>query len=689
MAAIQRLAVLVLLFPAIVAHAQSAADDEYEGGYSARARVEAAPSEAFGLQEAEADAVETSMGPAFSSVESMPGVVPVFSGVPYMIVRGAAPAASLSYYDGIPVPSLFHLALGPSVMDPALAGPTRFVAGATSVRYGAHLGGVLDRGGPDAKMLSKPIRYLELSLLDAAGLLNVPTERGAVTLSWRYGTPGLMLRALGQDATLGYYNYQLRYQTALSTRTTLTLVLLGANDHLGERKAPADDIDLNFQRVLARLTTRVGAYELGSSLLLSSDASTLGQQVDGKALRATENVYLQWHTERLQLRMGAEFVSAAVKLARGNVDPNAQAPAGPGAARQRDLVLDPDDFLDGQPYASVPNRTLLGAYAELRWSPWTALRLTGGVRADAFIAGSEMKAAVSPMLRARLNFSDRFEVHGAAALTHKPRTSPVPLPGLNDVAIDRGVEAALQTEFGSSWKLDASTQLEANLFYHQYRDAVYLELILDCQGNTDPSTTPGVRPPDVTQSICRSSGLPTASGEGYGIELFLKRDLTQRLSGFLSYTHAYANATARDGTRFSPQGDVRHIANTVLLYRFGGGWSAGARLHVRTGKVAVNTILAISPLGTAQVTRLQYRLPTFLRLDLHLNYAHRTSFGWLTASLGWQNVMFSREATNRDCRAPVTANSDSPNGIDVGDVECAVDYQPSIVLPNIGLRADF
>jgi hypothetical protein len=337
----------------------------------------------------------------------------------------------------------------------------------------------------------------------------------------------------------------------------------------------------------------------------------------------------------------------------------------------------------------VPNRTLLGAYAELRWSPWTALRLTGGVRADAFIAGSEMKAAVSPMLRARLNFSDRFEVHGAAALTHKPRTSPVPLPGLNDVAIDRGVEAALQTEFGSSWKLDASTQLEANLFYHQYRDAVYLELILDCQGNTDPSTTPGVRPPDVTQSICRSSGLPTASGEGYGIELFLKRDLTQRLSGFLSYTHAYANATARDGTRFSPQGDVRHIANTVLLYRFGGGWSAGARLHVRTGKVAVNTILAISPLGTAQVTRLQYRLPTFLRLDLHLNYAHRTSFGWLTASLGWQNVMFSREATNRDCRAPVTANSDSPNGIDVGDVECAVDYQPSIVLPNIGLRADF
>ena len=687
LAAIQRLAVLALLFPAIVAHAQSAADDEYEGGYSARARVKGAPTEAFGLPEAEAEAVESGMGPAFSTVESMPGVVPVFSGVPYLIVRGAAPAASLSYYDGIPVPSLFHLALGPSVMDRALTGPTRFVAGATSVRYGAHLGGVLDRAGPDAQMLSRPIRSLELSLLDASGLLNVPTDRGALTLSWRYGTPGLMLRALGLDATLGYYNYQLRYQTALSTRTTLTLVLLGANDHLGERKAPADDIDLNFQRVLARLTTRVGGLELGSSLLLSRDASTLGQQVDGQALRATENVYLQWHTEKLQLRLGAEVVSAAVKLARGNVDPNAQ--EAPGAARQRDLVLDPDDFLQGQPYASVPNRTLLGAYTELRWSPWPALRLTGGVRADAFIASSDVEGALSPMLRARYNFSDRFELHAAAALTHKPRSSPLPVPGLNDIAIDRGIEKAVQTELGSGLKLDDSTLLEANLFYHRYLDAVYLELILDCQGNTDPNTTPGVRPPDVTESICRSTGLPTASGEGYGLELFLKRDLTKRLSGFLSYTHAYANAYARDGTRFSPQSDVRHTGNAVLLYRFGGGWSAGARLHVRTGKVAVNTILAISPIGSAQVTRLQYRLPTFFRLDLHLSYAFRTSFGSMTASLGWQNVTFSREATNRDCRAPVTANQNSPNGIDVGDVECVVDYQPFITLPNIGLRADF
>jgi hypothetical protein len=674
-------ALLALLLPAARLQAQaadpepSAGDQEDPGGYSARARVKGSTSEVYAVPEAEAKAVETGLGPSFATAESMPGVVPVFSGVPYLIVRGATPAASLSYYDGIPLPSLFHLALGPAVMDGMISGATRFVPGSTSVRYGPHLGGVLDRSGPDARTLATPLRYLQLSLLDAAGLLNVPTETGALTLSWRYGTPGLMLRALGLDATLGYYDYQLRYQTALSSRTSLTLILLGANDHLGERTVPQDDIDLSFQRVLARLTTRLHKVELGASLLLSNDQSELGQQLDGNALRATESMYLQWTDERLQLRVGAEVMSAVVKLQSAAVAPIEEQELGTGFTRQRELVLDPQDFLDGQPYSSVPNRTMLGAYAELRWTPIRGLRLTGGVRADAYIASADMEGAISPMLRARYSITEQLDVHAAAALAHKPRTSPLALPGLNDISLDRGVEASIQSEVGSGFRLPDGTSFEANFFYHQYRDVVYLELILDCQGNTDPNATPGVRGLVApAESICRSNGMPTATGESYGLELFVKRDLTQRLSGFVSYTHAYAYATARDGTSFSPQADVRHLANLVLLYRLGAGWSLGARVHFRTGKVAVNTIV---DLIRGQVTRLQYRLPPFFRLDLHLSYAFPVSFGRMTASIGLQNASFSREATNRDCRAPD------------GTVRCEVDYQPFIVLPNVALRADF
>jgi len=65
--------------------------------YSAHARVKPPPATSFALEEAETEALESGMGPAFSTVEAMPGVVPVFSGVPYLIVRGASPAGSLSF----------------------------------------------------------------------------------------------------------------------------------------------------------------------------------------------------------------------------------------------------------------------------------------------------------------------------------------------------------------------------------------------------------------------------------------------------------------------------------------------------------------------------------------------------------------------------------------------------------------
>jgi hypothetical protein len=154
----------------------------------------------------------------------------------------------------------------------------------------------------------------------------------------------------------------------------------------------------------------------------------------------------------------------------------------------------------------------------------------------------------------------------------------------------------------------------------------------------------------------------------------LKRDLTQRLSGFLSYTWSHSNAVARDGTPFTPMSDVRHLLNAVLQYDVGYGFGVGMRLHYRTGKMAVNTIYSALRMHFEHI---YYRLPEFLRLDVRLSYAFRVSFGRLEASLSLQNATLSREAINRDCFATRTG------------YDCVVDYQPYIVLPNLGLRADF
>jgi hypothetical protein len=639
--------------------------------YGAKARVTEVPKEGQEFSGSDALTLEDSMGSAFSIVESLPGVVPVFSGVPYLIVRGATPAGSLNYYDGLALPALFHLALGPSIIDSHLRGAMHFYPGVALPRYGARIGGVFSQDGPDPRALRTPARRLKLSLLDTSGYLNVPTADGALSVAWRLGNPGLILSAIGLPATLSYYDYQLRYESAISTHTRVLFLALGDSDQLGDSTAPEDDITLSFHRLLARITHQTDNVEFGAQLMLGADASTLGQELAGHALRIAPGLYGQWSQGASRLRLGVDLSAAVASLTRGarRITPTA------APVRDNRITLDPEDFLDGQPFSSVPTRGLGATYAELHLEPVTRLQLDLGLRAEVWLAGSRADTALSPSLTTRYAATDWLELHTGIALAHKPRTSPLPIPGLNDIALDAGVETVVQSELGVDLQLDPDTELDVTAFYHRYLDVVYLELILDCQGNTDPAAAQALLTrQNPLASICRRTGLPTADGESHGAELFIKRNLSRDLAGFVSYTLAFASATARDGTEFTPQSDVRHLVNAILRYDLGAGFTIGLRLHYRTGKMAVNTIYDLT---RQRFARVEYRLPGFLRADLHASYGWAVAFGRLEASIGLQNATFSREATNRDCIALQR------------EVQCSVDYQPYIVLPNVGLRADF
>jgi hypothetical protein len=651
--------------------APEAANEKQPASFGARAVVREVRPEAKRLSGEETTRLNHSMGPSFSIVESFPGSVPVFSGVPYVIVRGATPSGTVSYYDGVPFPSLFHLALGPSLFEPYFIGPIEFYPGVAPARYGPRTGAVIIQDGPDQEALRNDTRMLELRMLDTSGFINRKLEDGSFSVAWRYGNPGLILGALGLDATLSYYSYQARYETGLSDRTRLLVSLLGSGDQLGDRGAPEDDIALSSHRFLARLTHRIGSVQFGSQLIVGGDDSTLGHELSGRALRVNPSLYAQWRERTTRLRVGLDVSGALVQLRRGEVQPSATT----DTTRDNRITLDPEDFLDDQPFSSVPARSLTAVYAELHIEPLHALQVDVGLRGDVFLAGSSANSALSPSVSARYRLAPWLELHGGIGLAHRPRTSPLPIPGLNDVALDAGVEGALQTDAGAELQFGKELRIDLTAFYHRYSDVVYLELILDCQGNTDPSAAQALltrQEPD--SSICRRSGLPTADGESHGLELFLKRDLTRDLSGFLSYTLAFASATARDGTNFTPQSDVRHLLNAVLSYNLGAGFQFGLRLHMRTGKMAVNTIY---DLASERFTRVEYRLPGFVRADAYASYGWRTSFGRMEASVGIQNFTFSREAINRDCFAMNR------------EVQCKVDYQPYIVLPNAGLRAEF
>ncbi|HTP30444.1 MAG TPA: TonB family protein, partial [Anaeromyxobacteraceae bacterium] len=96
------------------------------------------------LQAQELKEVPGTMGDPFRVIMLMPGVGSMLSGVAYPVVRGAAPASTGYYLDGVRVPVLFHLFLGPAVIHPDFIDGIDFIPGAPPPRYGRLLGGVIE-----------------------------------------------------------------------------------------------------------------------------------------------------------------------------------------------------------------------------------------------------------------------------------------------------------------------------------------------------------------------------------------------------------------------------------------------------------------------------------------------------------------------------------------------------------------
>src|SRR5262249_13782488 len=143
-------------------------------------------------------------------------------------------------------------------------------------------------------------------------------------------------------------------------------------------------------------------------------------------------------------------------------------------------------------------------------------------------------------------------------------------------------------------------------------------------------------------SICDKPRLPRASGQIYGTEIYLLRRLTRKLSGWLSYTLSKASAQAQDGTKFTPEYDIRHLFNAVLQYDWGAGFRSGVRAHYQSGRVAPDVVLNPDMLTFSRVEK---RLPAFFRIDLGLSYSWRYDWAKLRLMLEWQNLTLAREAS--------------------------------------------
>jgi hypothetical protein len=592
-------------------------------------------------------------GDAFRAIEAMPGVTPIVSGLPYFLVRGAPPGNTGFFIDGVRVPALFHLGVGAAVVHPGLIDRVDFYPGGYPARFGRYTGGILS--GELVPPTEHTHAEASVRLLDAGGLVDVPFAdgRGEVEASGRYGYPGPLLSLFAPNVGLQYWDYQTRARWRLDDRNEIGAFIFGSYDDLTSLDSNTGKwielLGIQFHRVDLRWDHKTGdTGHLRVALTLGYDRSEAGSQssssntVNGPSGPVLQSVdtSTQYAIESETVGLRSEWMDA--------LNPEIDARIG------SDIVVEPYDVVapGAGPLgtnnaasalgSSASNFTQVdvngGVYGELDWRPTPSVDLRPGLRLDAFTSRSPTGTSllggdsgtgravggVDPRLAARWEMTSWLAWITALGVAHQASNIPLPSPGLQFAQLARGLQSTFQYSAGAELQLPLKFTATIDAFLQDYTG------IADLYETCPPGET-----------SC------TFNGRGVGMELMVRRKLTERFTGWLSYT---LSSTTRDSywnghwiSRLS-EFDRPHVVNLVLAADLGKRWRAGARLMAYSG-LPYSTTTGIEGPPNA-------REPPFVRLDLRLEKKWQALGGTLTLVFEWLNSLLSQEAFGTTCSAP-------------------------------------
>ena len=123
----------------------------------------------------EIEKIPGTFGDVLAVVQNLPSVARLQGGG-QVVVRGSAPEDTLTFVDGIQVPSLYHFGGLKSVIPAGMLKGIDFYPGNFSVQYGRATGGILDVEVKELKPESLD-GYADVSLLDAGAYLELPINK--------------------------------------------------------------------------------------------------------------------------------------------------------------------------------------------------------------------------------------------------------------------------------------------------------------------------------------------------------------------------------------------------------------------------------------------------------------------------------------------------------------------------------
>ncbi|MEO7328505.1 MAG: TonB family protein, partial [Minicystis sp.] len=516
---------------------------------------------AISLSRAEVRLLPGAFGDPFRAVELLPGVTPIASGVPFFYVRGAPPGNVGYFLDGIRLPLLYHLGLGPAVVHPALIERVDLYPGGYPARYGRFAGGIV--AGETKEPSHEWHGEATLRLVDAGALLEAPFAdgRGTALVGGRYSYTAALLSAIQSSIDLRYWDYQGRVTYDLGPNDRLSLLAFGAYDYLGDKQAGGDPrilFDTTFHRIDLRYDHRFGPdTAIRQAVTFGYDRTRLDEgRSAGDTLFSARTSLTHRLDETALLRAGMDVIldDNRIDLTRGS----------------------PDSFTS----LFVTRKDLsVGFHADAVIEVDPRFELTPGLRVDLYGSQGKTQMGVDPRLSARIAVNRSLRLLPAIGLASQTPSFILPGPGFS-LGINGPLQRSLQSSVGVEMDLPEDVRATAAVFWNAFFDM------------TDGLGTARASADDFDPSFGQR-----ANGTSYGMELTVHRRLTKKLGGFLSYTLSHSNrityrpyvrsivppraATLR--TNIPSSFDRTHVFNTALSYDIGRGFRAGARVVLYSG----------------------------------------------------------------------------------------------------------
>jgi TonB family protein len=544
------------------------------------------------LRGPEIQQVPGTFGDPFRVVQALPGVASIVSLLPYPVIRGASPSSTAYEIDGTPVPMLFHLLAGPSVIHPDFIDSIQFYPGGAPAPYGGYTAGIID--GLTARADAKPMADIDLSLLEVGGLVREPLPwiDATVTAAARYGFPGLLLSLATNQVSLSYWDYQLRVDGG-NKANGWTLFAFGARDELDTIAANADPnasnpplspaLILEFHRLDLRYHQTISDFETTYRLIFGYD-KTFSSGTDFSVLSVMPSVRSRYHASK-ELDFGAGVDGQARKISQ---DDGADAAANPVAALTSQLTTS---------YSG-------SVYAEAIWRPTPSWLIRPGVHGDIYTDNTATKEDLDPRLTVRYKLGDRdlpeikpgsddsaVWLKSSLGIYHQPPRFILPEPGFDEMPLKYGLSRSIQGSVGAEIPFRYNVSLTAETYY-TYMDPTVFDLSTnDATAGTaaNSSLLPTTIVPGMDGEAQFIQRLTTPElGRAYGLELMLRRQAKSGLYGWISYSLSRSEREM-DGEWVPYDYDRTHLLNLVAGLPLPRNWDLGMRMQYESGLPATTT----------------------------------------------------------------------------------------------------